>query len=223
MLSTALIFDMLEYMKAKRRSAKNSRNLERSRKEILDAAFVEVFTKGFQGVSIDDIVAKTNLTKGAFYHQFPTKLEMGYALVDEVIKPMIIDRWITPLENYENPLDGILVQMKTLIGNCDPVHLRLGCPLNNLVQEMSPVDREFHERLQLALKLWIDELESQLKRAKKSGYLKPDVNTRHVAYFVVMAHEGFYGLLKGLDDSRVFSALYSSLRRYFNTLLINQI
>lgn len=210
-------------MNYKRRSPQKTRDLERTRKEILEAAFMEVFTKGFQGVSIDDIIANTKLTKGAFYHQFPTKLEMGYALVEEIITPMILDRWIKPLANYENPLVGILKQMKTLIGDCDPTHLRLGCPLNNLVQEMSPVDQGFHQRLQLALNLWIDELEVQLKRAKKSGYLKPDVNTRHVAQFVVMTHEGFYGLLKGLDDPRAFISLYSSLKRYFNTLLIDPI
>lgn len=207
-------------MDAKRRTHQKSRDLERSRKEILEISFIEVFTNGFQGVSIDDIVAKTTLTKGAFYHQFPTKLDLGYALVDEVIKPMIIDRWIKPLESYENPLDGILAQMKKLIGECDPTHLKLGCPLNNLVQEMSPVDKGFHKRLQIALNLWIDEMDKHLKRAKKSGYLKTDVNTKDVARFVVMAHEGFYGILKGLDDPKIFSALYASIKRYFKTISI---
>ena len=88
---------------------KKTRNLEKSRKEILDAAFIQIFTKGFQGTSIDDIVGKTQFTKGTFYHQFPTKLDLGYALVDEVIAPMIIDRWIVPLEKFENPLEGILL------------------------------------------------------------------------------------------------------------------
>lgn len=207
-------------MNAKRKESKKTRDLDRSRKEILDAAFMEVFTKGFQGVSIDEIVAKTKLTKGAFYHQFPTKLDLGYALVDEVIKPMIIDRWIRPLGAYENPLDGILIQMKALIGDCDPAFLKLGCPLNNLVQEMSPVDKGFHKRLQIALNLWIEEMEKHLKRAKKSGYLNADVNTRQVAHFVVMAHEGFYGMLKGLDDPKIFLALYESMKRYFKTISI---
>ena len=82
-------------------SSKKTRNLEQSRKEILDVAFIEVFKLGFQGVSIDDIVKKTSMTKGAFYHHFPTKLDFGYALVEDVITPMIIERWIKPLENYE--------------------------------------------------------------------------------------------------------------------------
>lgn len=205
-------------MKKGKKAPKKTRNLEKSRKEILDAAFWEIFTRGFQGVSIDDIVKKTSMTKGAFYHQFPTKLELGYALVDEVIKPMTYSRWIDPLKEFENPLDGILLQIKNLIGKADPQELRYGCPLNNLVQEMAPVDPGFKERLQNALLYWIEGMDEELKRAKKAGYLHADINTRQVAHFVVMAHEGFYGMLKGLEDPKAFNALYDSLKRYFETL-----
>lgn len=205
-------------MAKKTKTVKKTRNLEKSRQEILDAAFWEVFTRGFQGVSIDDIVKKTSMTKGAFYHQFPTKLDLGYALVDDMIKPMTFSRWIVPLQEFKNPLEGILTQLKNLIGKAAPEELQYGCPLNNLVQEMAPVDAKFKEHLQLALLYWIEGMEKELDRAKKDGYLRADVNTRQVAHFVVMAHEGFYGMLKGLNDPKAFSALYDSLKRYFETL-----
>lgn len=197
---------------------KKTRDLERTRKEILDVAFMEVFTRGFQGVSVDDIVKKTSQTKGAFYHVFPTKLELGYALVDEVIGPMMMERWIAPLENYENPLDGILKQMKLLMGKADPEFRKYGCPLNNLVQEMSPVDPEFKKRTQAVLEQWISETDRHLKRAKKNGFIKSDVNTKQVAHFVVMAHEGFYGMLKGIDDPKAFDTLYDSLKTFFGAI-----
>ena len=204
-------------MAKKTPNVKRTRDLEKSRKEILDVAFFEVYSHGFQGVSIDDIVKKTSLTKGAFYHHFPTKLDLGYALVEDVITPMIIDRWITPLEKYDNPLQGILKQLKTNILH-DPSHLKLGCPLNNLVQEMAPVDKGFKQRLQAALNLWIDEMDRHLKKAKKTGHLKSDVNTRQASHFIVMAHEGFYGMLKGLDDPKIFDVLFESLKKYFTAI-----
>ncbi|MBX2995308.1 MAG: TetR/AcrR family transcriptional regulator [Bdellovibrionaceae bacterium] len=205
-------------MTAKATPKKRTRNLEQTRKTILDVAFFEVFSRSFQGVSIDDIVARTKLTKGAFYHHFPTKLDLGYALVEEVITPMILDRWIFPLEAFENPLEGILEQLHNLIGKAQPEELRLGCPLNNLVQEMAPVDAGFRTRLEASLTSWIDEMDRHLKRGQKNGYLREDVNTRQVAHFVVMSHEGFYGMLKGLNDPRAFAALSSSLQMYFTTI-----
>jgi TetR/AcrR family transcriptional repressor of nem operon len=206
----------------KKSASVKKRDLERSRKEILDVAIREVFMHGFQGVSVDDIVQKTSMTKGAFYHHFPTKLDLGYALVDDVIKPTVIERWITPLKNFKNPLEGILSQMEKLIGGCPPELLKFGCPLNNLVQEMAPIDDGFKKRLKSALDLWIDNLDGHLRRAQADGFLKRDVETREVAQFVVMAHEGFFGLIKGLGSSGVFEVLFRSLKIYFQTISTNK-
>jgi AcrR family transcriptional regulator len=199
-------------------SQRRIRDLASSRKEILEVTFRLIFERGFQGVSIDDIVSETSMTKGALYHQFPTKLDLGYALVEEVITPMVISRWIDPIAQSEKPLDEILQNLKRLIGEAPPKFLRLGCPLNNLVQEMAPLDKGFHIRLQNALQLWIDGMAGELARAKRMGQIRRDVNTRQAAHFIVMAHEGFYGMMKGLNDPKAFDALYGSMKLYLNSI-----
>ena len=209
-------------MDRKLRRPKSTRDLDKTRAEILKAAFVLVLKHGFQGVSIDDVVAHTRFTKGALYHQFPTKLDLGYALVDEVIRPLIIERWVTPLEDFANPLEGILSQMQKLIGGSPPELLKLGCPLNNLVQEMAPLDPKFRQKLQSALDLWVDETERHLARAKAGGFLKRSVDAREAAYFIVMAHEAFYGMIKGLGDPGIFEELFSSLKIYFRAISTEQ-
>lgn len=205
-------------MDRKPKSRTKTRDLERTRAEILAAAFPLVLRHGFQGVSIDDIVRETRHTKGALFHQFPTKMELGYALVDEVVRPLIIERWITPLEGCEDPLEGILSQIEELIGKAPPELLKLGCPLNNLVQEMAPLDAGFRKRLQSALELWVTETERHLARAKAAGFLKKSVDTKEAAHFIVMAHEGFYGMIKGLGHPDAFEALVNSLSIYFQAI-----
>lgn len=199
-------------------SRPRARDLERTRQEILDAAFVEINRHGFQGVSVDDIVAKTSVTKGAFYHHFPTKLDLGYALVDDVLSPMTVERWVVPLERYANPLEGIARQMDLLIGHADPASLRTGCPLNNLVQEMSPIDAGFRRRLQGALNRWIDGIESHVRRGQASGYIDRKVDARQAAHFIVLLHEGIFGMLKGLGDPVAFHTLFASVRSYLRSL-----
>lgn len=205
-------------MQRKAKRTIKTRDLERTRAEILQAAFPLVLKHGFQGVSIDDIVEETKHTKGAFFHQFPTKMDLGYALVDEVVRPLIMERWIAPLEACENPLEGMLGQMQSLIGGATPELLKLGCPLHNLVQEMAPLDAGFRKRLQSALELWVDETERHLKRAKAAGFLKASIDTREAAYFIVMAHEGFYGMIKGLGKSGAYAALFGSFKAYFDAI-----
>ncbi|MBI1824021.1 MAG: TetR/AcrR family transcriptional regulator, partial [Nitrospirae bacterium] len=155
-----------------------TRNPEKTRARILEVAFIEIFKEGFQGVSIDQIVAKTQMTKGAFFHHFPTKQALGYALVDETLSEMVLDRWIRPLEKYENPVEGIVKVLKQVIDQTPDDHISLGCPLNNLIQEMSSVDPVFRDKLKGVLELWINGIEAQLQRAKKRGFLANGINSR---------------------------------------------
>lgn len=201
-----------------RPSKPKPRNLEKSRAEILEIAFLEVYRHGFQGVSVDDIVRKTSHTKGAFYHHFPTKLDLGYAIVDDVLKPLSVARWIAPLDAYDNPLEGIARQMQRLIGDADASVLRTGCPLNNLVQEMAPIDMGFRDRLRSALDLWIDGIAQHLKRGQQAGFVRRDVNARQAAQFIVMLHEGMFGMLKGLGSPRAFAPLFASVKEYLQSL-----
>ena len=67
---------------------KRARDLAQTRHDILSAAFDEIYTNGFRASSLDAILERTDLTKGALFHQFASKLELGYAVVDEIIVPM---------------------------------------------------------------------------------------------------------------------------------------
>jgi len=198
-------------------TATKTRDLQRTRGEILNAAFMEIFTNGFQGVSIDKIIARTGMTKGAFFHQFSTKMELGYALVDEVLRDLIKTRWIDPLTEFDNPLDGIITQMNKLIGKASNDMLKMGCPLNNLVQEMTNVDKKFSQKLSEVVEYWIDGVDAALKRGVASGHIKESVKTRDAAIYIVMFHEGMYGFLKTKPDHKVFLTLFKVFKQQLDT------
>ncbi|MGI8787653.1 MAG: TetR/AcrR family transcriptional regulator [Pyrinomonadaceae bacterium] len=196
---------------------KKSRNPEKTRTHILEAAFDEIYRQGFQGVSIDKIVEQTRVTKGAFYHHFPTKNNLGYAIVDESLREMILDRWIRPLAAYKNPVRGILKRFKKLTKDWSDEHLAFGCPLNNLTQEMSAIDPMFREKLQNVMAMWIDETEKYLKKAQTDGQLKKSVNTRQLAEFIVAVQESAFAMTKTMNDRRMLDSLYNSLKDYLES------
>ncbi|HEX4926329.1 MAG TPA: TetR/AcrR family transcriptional regulator [Bdellovibrionales bacterium] len=197
---------------------KRTRDPVATRAQILDVAFWEIYRNGFHHVSVNDIAEKAGLTKGAFFHHFPTKEALGYALVDEVLTRMVLERWITPLNDYENPLEGISANLKKIIDEMPEETLSLGCPLNNLVQEMSSVDPIFRDKLHGAIETWIAGVEKHLKRAQQRGYLKKETNARRLAEFVVMNHEGAFGMIKSVRDRRVFRSLHASLKEYLSSV-----
>jgi TetR/AcrR family transcriptional repressor of nem operon len=62
---------------------------ESTRLNILQKAFELIYVNGYQTTSVDDIIATTKVTKGAFYYHFKTKDEMGIAIINEILKPTL--------------------------------------------------------------------------------------------------------------------------------------
>jgi AcrR family transcriptional regulator len=63
------------------------------RKEILDAAQRLVYTKGYEQMSIQDILNDLKISKGAFYHYYASKQDLLEALIDRMVvevEPIII-------------------------------------------------------------------------------------------------------------------------------------
>jgi TetR/AcrR family transcriptional repressor of nem operon len=200
--------------------AKKKRNLAHTRSEILTAAFDEIYANGFHASSLDAILERTALTKGALFHQFASKLELGYAVVDEVIVPMTLARWITPLDAFDNPLEGIISLVERNIGESPAAQLGLGCPLGNLIQEMSNTDAEFRRRLRRCVEIWIDGVAVHIERGRRAGYVRRSVKPRAVAEYVVVTIEGLFAVAKGLRDKSVVPGFVSSMRTFFETVAV---
>src|SRR6266542_3689869 len=77
---------------------------EATRRKILEAAFAEFYRNGFQGGSLNHIVEMAGTTKGALFHHFGGKHELGYAIVDEIIGPLLGQRWLDPVASSSDPV-----------------------------------------------------------------------------------------------------------------------
>ena len=56
------------------------------RNEILDTALQLLYSKGYEKMTIQDILDKLQISKGAFYHYFGSKAEVLEALVERILK-----------------------------------------------------------------------------------------------------------------------------------------
>ncbi|MEK7867574.1 MAG: TetR/AcrR family transcriptional regulator [Planctomycetota bacterium] len=56
---------------------------DETRRRLLTAAAARVRASGYRGASVDGILGPAGLTKGAFYHHFPSKEALGRLLVDQ--------------------------------------------------------------------------------------------------------------------------------------------
>jgi TetR/AcrR family transcriptional repressor of nem operon len=189
-----------------------------TRIKILEAAYAEIHRHGFQGASIANILASTGLTKGALYYHFPTKQALGLAVVDEIIQERLMRLFFEPLRVSPKPIETLLAILENIP---ERVHefIPLGCPMNNLMQEMSPIDPQFREHLSVLLNRWLTSVEQALQRAQIAGDLKSDVDCRATALFIISAWEGCIGTAKNLQSIEVLLSCGRQLQVYIRNLM----
>lgn len=199
-------------------SARAERNPDQTRYRILEAAFLEMYRNGFQGMRLDEVLAATGLTKGALYHHFPNKLALGYAVVEEVLLPTMEALWLQPLRNARDPFEGLIKAIEQLPDGKPGEILRYGCPLNNLAQEMSPLDEGFRQRLDRVFNMWRGETRAALEQARKAGIIRKDVDTDETATFIMAAVEGCIGIAKNAQSMERLKTCNRGLIQYLQSL-----
>jgi TetR/AcrR family transcriptional regulator, transcriptional repressor for nem operon len=210
-----ILTGMLAGQRPKRR-IRRSRDPERTRKALLQAAFHEVYRSGFQSTGLDTILAATGVTKGALYHHFDSKEALGYALVEEVIAGVTREKWLRPLHRSTDPIATLIAIVRgTSVRDED---VRNGCPLNNLAQEMSPVDEHFRKRLAKVFCDWQEGIASALLRGQSEGTVRRDVDAGQSAAFLVAVYEGYISLAKNARDVDVLRVGIKSIIVWLRSL-----
>ena len=211
---------MLHISGRSKRKGTAPRDPERTRKRLLQAAFQEIHLSGFRSADVDAILAKAGVTRGALYYHFDSKEALGYAVADEVITDIVRDKWLQPLRNPTNPVDTLvgIIQSTSL----KPKDLRRGCALNNLAQEMSPIDEGFRKRTARLFKHWHDAITRALRTGKKHGVVRNDVDPDDAATFLIAAYEGYFSLAKNSQDARVLRSGLSNLTGYLEGLRVRR-
>ena len=194
------------------------RNPENTRYRILKSAFNEIHRHGYQGFRIESVLNETGLKKGALYHHFTSKRALAYAVLEELIQKRITDIWLTPLEKYDNPIEGIKATFIAVGETWGDKFFSLGCPLNNLAQEMSPIDEGFRIAIEEFFSLWQKTIVSALKRGQDLALVKQDLNLNETARFIITAIEGAFGQAKVSQSRDKFFETGHQLNRYLDTL-----
>jgi TetR/AcrR family transcriptional regulator, transcriptional repressor for nem operon len=181
-----------------------SRNPERTRGLLLQAAFQEMYRSGYRSADLDAILAAAGVTKGALYYHFSDKEALGYAVVDEVMASDLHRKWVQPLQNAKDPIEALvrIVQSESVKRE----DVRRGCPLLNLSQEMSGLDEGFRRRTAKLFKNWHDAVAEALRDGQKRGVVRNDINANETATFLIATYEGYVVLGKNSQDPRMMQS-----------------
>ncbi|MEO6037334.1 MAG: TetR family transcriptional regulator C-terminal domain-containing protein [Saprospiraceae bacterium] len=180
--------------------------------------FLDVRKNGYQGLRADKVIAGMDITKGALYHYFANKQAIGAAIIDELIRPRYLHFFQELAASSGNPIDKMQEHLRALSGFATEEDIALGCPLNNLVQEMSPIDEDFR----LRMKSIVDEIHTctieALRRGQAAGLVRANVVVEQIAQFFFAGIEGAYSTAKVRKDCTAFQNNMLVLSAFLDTL-----
>ncbi len=211
---------MLAARKNTKQSSKSGatrlRDSERTRERLLHAASREIYRSGFQSASLDTILAVAGVTKGALYYHFDSKEALGHAVVEEVIAPDVHGKWVRPFQHGEDPIDALIGAVRRI--PIRPADVRGGCQLNNLAQEMSPLDAGFRKRLAAIFDAWREAVASALRDGQTQGSVRRDVEPADAAASLIAMVEGYGSLAKNAQDPKVMKAGIKNIVHWLRSL-----
>ncbi|WP_188152175.1 TetR/AcrR family transcriptional regulator [Teredinibacter waterburyi] len=179
------------------------RDPEVTRRHIIEISAQEMLEQGFKAASLSTILEKAEVSKGALYHHFASKKELGYAVFEEIFAPAFFERWGAPLVS-ENPVDALKDWLRQLSKVMTTAELEAGCPTSKIAMEMGREDDGFRDK---AMQLFSDlgkRMEKAFVSASAKGYLRPEVKPGPVAIMIVATMQGLMMQGKVVGDIKSF-------------------
>ena len=186
---------------------------------IINTSFELFYERGYNATSIPDIMKETSLSKGAFYHHFKNKHEIGKKVIEVIIRKRIKEGFITPLSNVEDNIPKLLLEVFTnRIKNYSEREKALGCPANNLVGEIGYTEQDFRVILKSLFEEWREQLMKVIEIGKNNGEIKKEVNSSSVAISLICAFEGVRSIRKVYNDDIIFNEFLESMGNFIKNL-----
>ncbi len=189
-----------------------------TRQRIIEKSLQLFSIKGYFNTSVNDILEATQLTKGGLYGHFPSKEEIWYAVYDEAVKiwRSLVFQGIKESSSPVSRIEQIIENdIRNYLGGDV---FEGGCFFLNMLVELSgqsasmskPILRGF-VRFSRLMRKWFEEADAQ-------GLLKPGLNFRDIANFIVISLNGAAALYTSSRDRDILDQTIGQLSFYLNQL-----
>lgn len=180
------------------------------RDKILDIAYEEIYTNGYNATGLNTILQKANVAKGGLYHHFSSKKELIIAIINERIYPNSLKKYLKLDSLKKDKLKALLEILDSRDKNFDK-----GCPLGNLILELSNIDEDISKALQNCINSWQNIFEKVILEAIYNKEIK-DISAYDSSLFIISTIQGGL-LLSKLSKSDVeYKKCINSLKLFFN-------
>lgn len=126
------------------------------REQLIYTAAGMIHEHGYNNVGIKSILDELKVPKGSFYYYFDSKESLGVAIID-----LYIEDLSSVIDKSEKTIDGLRDFFNIFFNRLRELDMKRGCPIGNLILEMSDESDKFSMKLQewyKKLENWITDI-----------------------------------------------------------------
>jgi TetR/AcrR family transcriptional repressor of nem operon len=189
-----------------------------ARTRLLDAALTVIRNKGYAATTVDELCAAAGFTKGAFFHHFKSKDELGVAAADHwssTTGALFAD---APYHQHADPLERILGYVdfrKALLQGGVP---EFTCLVGTMVQETYETSPAIRAACERSITGHAATLEADIEAAIRERHLAPAWTARSLALHTQAVLQGAFILAKATGGAAIAADSIDHLRRYIELL-----
>jgi AcrR family transcriptional regulator len=187
-----------------------------TRDRLVETALYLFWLQGYAATGIAQILERSEVNAGSFYHFFKRKEDLLLAVLqlyvdslDSVIVAPVRDRYADPVDRVFGILD--FYRRNLIATGCT-----YGCPIGRLALEIPPEQADVHRRLADNFDGWTNAVEKCLEDARDRFPPRTDLGS--LATFVLTVMEGGVMQARAQRNIGPFDASVDHLRDYFRRL-----
>ena len=188
----------------------------------MDSAEALILGNGFSGTSIDQIIDKVGITKGAFFYHFKTKDELARSLIDRYVEAdrRLLHDSMARAENLSrDPLQQLLIFVGLFLEVAErSSEPNPGCLFASYCYESGQFDDEMQEVVGEAILEWRRVIGAKLEEAVAAHPPKEPIHLASLADMLTVVFEGAFILSRVLKGPKVFAEQLRHYRRYIELL-----
>jgi TetR/AcrR family transcriptional repressor of nem operon len=199
-----------------------TRDPEKTRERILDAAQALILDHGYGATTVDAVVNRAGITKGAFFHHFGSKADLARALVDRYAlldKQHLEHQMERAAKLATDPLQRLLVLIalyeEEFQSMAEPFP---GCLFASYIYENKLFDEATIAVLRQSTLMWRRVAREMLEKVAAVHPPKVPVDMESLADLFYALTEGSFIMTKTLGDKTLLARHTRHLRTYLELL-----
>lgn len=187
---------------------------EKTKNFILETAVPLYNEKGISGVSIDDVLAATKLTKGCLYGHFQGKEDLSEQVIDYSLKKM--NEKVVAAVFKAKSAKGKIFAFMDFYKNPIETEISGGCPIFNTAVEADDNYPKIKEKVAEVLRVGQQSIIAILEEGKNNGEFLTQLDSEVFAFKMVAAIEGGVVMCRTMNTAKPMYSLIKSLKDELN-------